>query len=141
MKSKSLRGALVATSTALLAAASVIAYADTSTQDSTGTRDGMGQSMGQQGSSDQSRGNMSQSRESAGQYVDDATLTTKVKSAFIEDDKVGAMRINVTTNKGIVQLSGFANSAQEADRAAELARQIPGVKDVKNNIEVKGSTR
>lgn len=56
---------------------------------------------------------------------------------FVQDEKVSALRINVTSNKGIVQLSGFANSPQEAARAAEVARKIPGVKDVKNDILLK----
>ncbi|MDD5250389.1 MAG: BON domain-containing protein [Rhodocyclaceae bacterium] len=78
-----------------------------------------------------------QKQESAGQMVDDSAITAKVKSAFVQDDKVSALRIKVTTDKGVVQLSGFANSAQEADRAAEVARKVPGVKDVKNDIMLK----
>jgi osmotically-inducible protein OsmY len=68
---------------------------------------------------------------------DDSVITTKVKAAFVQDETVSALRINVTSEKGVVQLSGFANSAREADRAAELAREIAGVREVKNDILLK----
>jgi len=74
---------------------------------------------------------------SPGQMLDDTVITTKVKAAFVADEKVSALRINVTSDKGVVQLSGFANSVQEANRAADVARAIPGVKDVKNDIRLK----
>lgn len=73
-------------------------------------------------------------QETPGEMLDDTVITSKVKAAFVQDEKVSALRVNVTSNKGIVQLSGFAKSAQEAERAAEIARKIPGVKDVKNDI-------
>ena len=76
-------------------------------------------------------------QESAGAMLDDTVITTKVKAAFVQDEKVSALRVNVTSNEGIVQLSGFANSALEVNRAAEIARKVPGVKDVKNDIILK----
>lgn len=72
-----------------------------------------------------------------GQYVDDTTITTRVKAKFAEDSVVSAMAINVETLKGTVQLSGFAKSATERDRAEALARHTPGVAMVKNDIVVK----
>jgi osmotically-inducible protein OsmY len=79
------------------------------------------------------------SRESTGQYIDDSTITTKVKSAFVRDEAVSALRIGVETYKGKVQLSGFANSPQEITRATELARTVPGVKAVDNDIRLKSN--
>lgn len=76
-------------------------------------------------------------QESTGQYFDDAALTTKVKAAFVEDTTVSALRINVETFKGIVQLSGFANNQAEIDRAVSVASGITGVKSVKNDIRIK----
>lgn len=76
---------------------------------------------------------------SAGEVVDDSLITTKVKAAFVEDKAVSAMNINVETFKGTVQLSGFANNATEMSRAAELARNVKGVKAVKNDIRLKTS--
>lgn len=72
-----------------------------------------------------------------GEYVDDATITTRVKAQFAEDKSVSAMAISVETLRGVVQLSGFAKSYGEKSRAAEIARSTPGVKSVSNNIVVK----
>ena len=72
----------------------------------------------------------------AGEYVDDATITTKVKAKFAEDPTVSAMAIKVETLQGVVQLSGFAKSQAEKDRAAQIARSTEGVKSVKNDIVV-----
>jgi hyperosmotically inducible protein len=77
-------------------------------------------------------------RESTGEVIDDTLITSKVKAAFVEDKTVSAMNINVETYKGIVQLSGFANSQAEINRAVEIARNIKGVKAVKNDIRLKG---
>lgn len=74
---------------------------------------------------------------SVGQFVDDATVTTRVKSRFARDDQVSAMNINVETNEGVVQLSGYAGSEAEKTRAAEIASQVPDVKSVQNNIVVR----
>lgn len=75
--------------------------------------------------------------ESAGGYVDDTTITTKVKSAILMDSSLKVMQINVETFKGVVQLSGFVNSAQSAAKAAEVARGVKGVVSVKNDLIVK----
>ncbi|HRO61575.1 MAG TPA: BON domain-containing protein [Burkholderiaceae bacterium] len=76
-------------------------------------------------------------QQSASSYADDAGITTSVKSAFAADDKVAATSINVETMKGTVQLSGFAKSQAEKDRAAEIARKTKGVVSVKNDIVVR----
>jgi osmotically-inducible protein OsmY len=76
-------------------------------------------------------------RESTGEYVDDSTITAKVKAAFLKDDVVKASAVSVETFKGIVQLSGFVDTAAEKYRAADLAAGISGVRDVKNKITVK----
>ena len=73
---------------------------------------------------------------SAGAIIDDATITTKVKAKFIEDPVVKAMNIKVDTYQGIVQLSGFASSMNEAEKAAQIARNTEGVKSVKNDIRL-----
>jgi len=73
----------------------------------------------------------------AGQYVDDATISTRVKARFAEDSGVSAMRIQVETLNGTVQLSGFAASQTEKDKAGQLARGVPEVKEVRNNIIVR----
>lgn len=72
-----------------------------------------------------------------GEYVDDATISTKVKAKFIEDKAVAASAIQVETMNGTVQLSGFAKSESERAQAAALAREVKGVKNVKNDILVR----
>jgi osmotically-inducible protein OsmY len=76
-------------------------------------------------------------QQTAGEYVDDATITTRVKSRFVEDDKVNALRLSVETMQGTVQLSGFAASASERQRAGEIARGVPGVRSVRNDVVVR----
>ena len=76
-------------------------------------------------------------QQSVGSYVDDTTLTTRVKSKFAEDPTVSAMAISVETLKGTVQLSGFAKSSAEKDRAGQLARDTSGVVAVRNDIVVR----
>lgn len=90
-------------------------------------------------SSDMKSSDMKSGSSSVGQFVDDATVTTRVKSRFARDDQVSAMNINVDTNNGVVQLSGYAGSEAEKSRAAEIAGQVPDVKSVQNNIVVRGS--
>lgn len=73
---------------------------------------------------------------SAGATIDDAAITTKVKAKFVEDKAVSALNIKVNTYQGTVQLSGFAKSTEEAERAAQIARSVNGVKMVKNDIRL-----
>jgi osmotically-inducible protein OsmY len=75
--------------------------------------------------------------QSAGDYIDDAVITTKVKAAIAADDKLSAFGINVDTLKGVVQLSGFVDTHDEITRAAEVARKVEGVKSVTTNIQLK----
>jgi osmotically-inducible protein OsmY len=75
-------------------------------------------------------------QQSVGTYIDDATLTTRVKAKFAEDKTVSAMAISVETFKGVVQLSGVAKSAAERAQAERLARETSGVTGVRNNITV-----
>jgi len=79
----------------------------------------------------------SRTQESTGEYVDDSTITAKVKAAIFDDPALKVLQINVETFKGTVQLSGFVNSPQAVSRAAEVARGVSGVKSVKNNLLVK----
>lgn len=74
---------------------------------------------------------------STGQFVDDTVVTTKVKAAIFQEPTLKSLEISVTTFKGIVQLSGFVSSSSAALKAAEVARNIEGVKGVKNSLIVK----
>ncbi len=76
-------------------------------------------------------------QESTGEYLDDTAITTKVKTALLKDPVVSGLAINVETFKGVVQLSGFANSDLERERAGELASSVGGVLAVQNDVYVK----
>lgn len=74
---------------------------------------------------------------STGEYIDDSVITTKVKSAIFTEPELKSMQISVETFKGAVQLSGFVDSAQNAKRAAEVARSVAGVISVENDLIVR----
>ena len=71
---------------------------------------------------------------STGEYLDDSSITTKVKSSILATAKLETLDITVDTFKGVVQLSGFVDSEQDSNLAAEVARKVPGVKTVHNNL-------
>ena len=71
-----------------------------------------------------------------GETIDDATITTRVKTALLNDPVVGGLRIDVDTFKGIVTLSGRVKSQNEQNTAIALARRIDGVKDVKSTLQI-----
>ncbi len=78
-----------------------------------------------------------QTQPSTGQYIDDASITTKVKSEMAVNTAVSAHHISVKTTKGVVHLTGFARSQQESTKAETIARNVAGVAAVKNDIHVK----
>jgi osmotically-inducible protein OsmY len=73
----------------------------------------------------------------AGRVVDDSLITGKVKAALVADPDTKAHQIEVETFKGTVQLSGFVDSTTARRRAVEVARNIEGVKDVKNSLQIR----
>ena len=73
----------------------------------------------------------------AGEVIDDSALTAKVKAALIESPDTKAHQINVETNQGVVQLSGFVDNAAAKSAATTVAKSVDGVKDVKNELSVK----
>ena len=77
-------------------------------------------------------------QETVGEYIDGSAVTTAVKAKLAEDKTTAATSINVKTiDGGIVQLSGFAKSQAEKDRAGQLAREVKGVTEVRNSLVVK----
>jgi osmotically-inducible protein OsmY len=76
-------------------------------------------------------------QETAGAYVDDITLTTRIKSRFYENKEVAGSSISVETLNGTVLLSGFVKSTNESSTAEKIAREVPGVKEVRNEIAVR----
>jgi hyperosmotically inducible protein len=80
---------------------------------------------------------VSRGQESVGAYIDDAGITTVVKSRLLEDKDVAGTSISVETLKGTVMLSGFAKSALERNKAESIARGVKGVTSVKNEIAIR----
>ena len=78
-----------------------------------------------------------QKHESTGQYVDDTTITTKVKAAIFNEPSLKSAEINVETFKGRVQLSGFVSSRANIDTAVQVAQAVNGVSSVANDMRVK----
>ena len=74
---------------------------------------------------------------SAGEYIDDSVITTKVKTLLASDDFLKSFRISVETFKGTVQLSGFVDSKMASDKATQIARSVKGVQSVSNNLIIK----
>lgn len=72
-----------------------------------------------------------------GGFIDDSTITTKVKTSLFNDPITSGWNITVITENGVVQLAGFVKTAREKDRATEIAGAVAGVKSVKNNLVVK----
>lgn len=76
-------------------------------------------------------------RETAGEYVDDATITTRVKAAIFNDPGLKSLEISVETMQDVVQLSGFVDSAQSKAKAGEIASNVEGVRQLRNNLVVR----
>ena len=70
--------------------------------------------------------------------MDDATITAHVKTALLNDQQISATKIDVTTINGVVTISGTVRNRADEQRAIELARQTPGVKDVKSTLQTGG---
>jgi len=71
-----------------------------------------------------------------GEAIDDTTITTRVKTAMLNDPTVGGLRVDVDTFKGVVTLSGRVKSPAERDQAVALARGVDGVTEVKDALQV-----
>ena len=88
-------------------------------------------------SSNSERGDMENAGANAGRVVDDSVITGKVKAALVADPTTKAHQISVETFHGVVQLSGFVDSSEAKSRAAQVAEAVEGVKDVKNDLELR----
>lgn len=75
--------------------------------------------------------------ESVGQKIDDTVITTQVKAKLIADSRTDAYKINVETQGGVVQLSGFVDNEEAKRTAAEIARSVGGVSNVDNDLEIR----
>lgn len=78
-----------------------------------------------------------QKSETTGEYLDDSVITSRVKVAIVNDELLKTFQISVKTYKGVVQLSGFVDSAEMIKKAGEVAKGVAGVKEVKNDLHLK----
>ena len=74
--------------------------------------------------------------ESAGDYIDDTTISTKIKAELLEDQELKAFSIHVSTDNGVVDLTGSVHDAAQKTNAEQIAHAVKGVKDVKDDITV-----
>lgn len=79
----------------------------------------------------------SQTRESAGEAIDDTIITARVKTAIFNSEELSSTEINVETFKGRVQLSGFVSDRSDIAQASVAARNVAGVISVSNNLILK----
>jgi hyperosmotically inducible periplasmic protein len=75
--------------------------------------------------------------ETLGEHIDDSTITSTVKTRLAAEKGTTLTRIQVDTDRGVVQLSGVVENAAERARAEQIARGVGGVKGVRNNLQVK----
>jgi hyperosmotically inducible protein len=76
--------------------------------------------------------NLMKGKETTGQYVDDATVSTRAKAALVKDSTVSATDFNIDVYKGNVTLTGVAKNAAEVNRAMDDIKRVDGVVSVKN---------
>lgn len=79
----------------------------------------------------------SSTSQSTGEYIDDTAISTKVRAQLIDDRELNLFKIDVTTDDGIVQLSGTVNTAAAKAKATQVARSVSGVKGVRNNLMIR----
>jgi hyperosmotically inducible periplasmic protein len=74
---------------------------------------------------------------SAGEVVDDATITTQVKTSLLANKVLEGISISVKTFSGEVTLTGAVDTPEQASKAEEIANSVRGVKKVNNLITLK----
>jgi osmotically-inducible protein OsmY len=68
--------------------------------------------------------------------ADDLSITTRVKTAFVNDPLDGLQKIDVDTMRGVVMLSGQAPTKEAEQRAIEMAKKVRGVVEVKSTVKI-----
>lgn len=101
----------------------------------TSSADNGGNSLGAK--SDESTDTTASATDNAGQAMDDTGITTKVKTAILNDPELKVMQIHVKTNDGVVTLTGTVDTPANSDHAKNVASAVKGVKSVDNQLKVK----
>jgi osmotically-inducible protein OsmY len=74
--------------------------------------------------------------QTAGQYVDDSTITASVKAKLVADKLANFTRVDVDTTNKVVSLDGIVETPDQKMRAEQLAMQVSGVSRVENNLQI-----
>lgn len=101
------------------------------------TMDEASEKMGEM--TDEAATTLSEAGEEAGEFIDDAAITAKVKSAIMAETDLKLLQVKVETVDGVVTLTGSADTAQNIDKAKELASMIEGVKGVENRLALESN--
>ncbi len=120
--------ALIATTASMLALSAVAQNTHT---DSTSSE------IGASGATTTTTTTSSTNKRSATRYMDDKTISTKINAKYLVDEDLKSRHLKVRTYKGVVHLTGFAASQDQADHAVAIAKDIDGVKSVRSSIQVK----
>jgi hyperosmotically inducible periplasmic protein len=84
-------------------------------------------------------GCQSMTGETAGENVDDASITSAVK-AKLAGERVGTLtQVGVETVRSTVYLTGVVPTAEDKRRAEDIASQVKGVRKVVNNLQIKAT--
>lgn len=100
-----------------------------------------GSAMAAQSTTDSAGAKIDSSMKSVGNYMDDSGVTAKVKAALVDDDAIKSTDISVKTHDGVVTLSGFVATQDQAEKAVAVSQKIEGVKSVSDKLHVKDSTK
>ncbi len=120
--------ALIATTASMLALSAVAQNTHT---DSTSSE------IGASGATTTTTTTSSTNKRSATRYMDDKTISTKVNAKYLVDEDLKSRHLKVRTYKGVVHLTGYTASQDQADHAVAIAKDIDGVKSVRSSIQVR----
>ncbi|MEM6051437.1 molecular chaperone OsmY [Erwinia sp. P7711] len=94
-----------------------------------------------QSTTDSAGSKIDSSMKKVGGFMDDSGVTAKVKAALVDDDAIKSTDISVETHSGVVTLSGFVPSQDQAEKAVAVAQKVEGVKSVSDKLHAKDSTK
>ncbi|ERK17252.1 MAG: molecular chaperone OsmY [Pantoea sp.] len=92
-----------------------------------------------QATADSAGAKIDSSMKKVGGYMDDSGITAKAKAALVDDEAIKSTDISVNTHQGVVTLSGFVTSQDQAEKAVAVVQKVEGVKSVSDKLHVKDS--
>ncbi len=98
-----------------------------------------GSAMAESSTMDKAGDKIDSSMNKVGNFMDDSSITAKVKAALVDHDSIKSTDISVKTNKKVVTLSGFVTSQAQAEEAVKVAKSVEGVTSVSDKLHVRDS--